>query len=67
MMELDADIWRAVKALIDLHGEGAALCAAQCVAALLGEGDPAGAVIWGRVHAAIEEWQRRRRKGKPIN
>ena len=67
MIRLDVDIWRAAKALIDLHGEGAALCAAQCVAALLNEGDPAGAVIWSRVHAAIEEWQRRRRKGEPIN
>jgi hypothetical protein len=67
MTEPDADIWRVAKALIDRHGAGAALWAARRVTALLKEGDPAEAMFWTRVHAAIEELQRRRRKGEPFN
>jgi len=67
MMELDADIWRAAKALIDQYGDDAALWVAHRVSALIMENDCAEATTWARVHAAIEEWQRCRRKGEPIN
>jgi hypothetical protein len=67
MMELDADIWRAAKALIDQYGDDAELWVAHRVAALIMENDCAGATTWARVHAAIEEWQRCRRNGEPIN
>jgi len=66
-MELDADIWRAAKALIDQYGDDAALWVAHRVAALITENDCAEATIWTRVHAAIEELQRGRREGEPIN
>jgi len=66
-MEFDADIWRAAKDLIDLHGESAALRAAGRVAAFLKERDSAGAMIWTRVHGAVEELQRARREGEPLN
>jgi hypothetical protein len=66
MTELDADIWRLANALIDRHGNGAALWVAQRVTALLKEGDPVEAMFWTRVHQVIEELQRGRRDGEPI-
>ena len=54
----DVDIWRAAHLLIERHGEVAALMAAQRADELIEDGDVEGWLIWRRIVAAIEEWQR---------
>ncbi len=63
----DPDIFRAAKLMIDQHGEDAAIRAAQRADELLEEGDLDGATVWRRILEAIEELQRGRRDGEPIN
>ena len=63
----DPDIFRAAKLLMDQHGEDAAIRAAQRADELLDEGDVDGAVVWRRILEAIEELQRGRREGEPLN
>jgi hypothetical protein len=61
------DIYRAAKLVIDRHGGDAALYAAARTAVLAGEGDDAGAAIWRRITAAVEELQRARRPDEAVN
>jgi len=61
------DIYRATKLVIDRHGDEAALYAAARTAVLAGEGDVEGAAIWCQITAAVEELQRERRPGEPVN
>jgi len=63
----DPDIFRAAKLLIDQHGEDAPIRAAQRADQLLVGGDLDGATVWRRILEAIEELQRGRRDGEPIN
>jgi hypothetical protein len=63
----DPDIFRAAKLLIDRHGEDAAIRAAQRADVPLDEGDVDGALVWRRILEAIEELQRERRNGEPLN
>jgi hypothetical protein len=63
----DPDIFRAAKLLIDQHGDDAAMRAAQRADGLLEEGDVDGAAVWRQILEAIEELQRGRREGEPLN
>ncbi len=63
----DPDIYRAAKLLIDRHGPDAPMRAAQRVDELLADGDMEGSAVWRRILEAIEELQRGRRDGEPIN
>jgi hypothetical protein len=63
----DVDIYRAAKLLVDQHGEDAGTRAAERADQLLEDGDIEGAAIWRAIMAAIEELQRERRDGEPIN
>jgi hypothetical protein len=53
--------------VIDNHREDAALYAKARTVVLAGEGDAEGAAIWRQITAAIEELQRERRPGEPVN
>jgi hypothetical protein len=53
--------------VIDRHGEEAALYATARTTVLAGEGDAEGAAIWGQITAAVEELQREKRPGEPVN
>ena len=61
------DTYRAAKLVIDNHREDAALYAMARTAVLAGEGDAEGAAIWRQITATIEELQRERRPGEPVN
>ncbi len=63
----DLDIFRAAKLVIDNHREDATLYAMERTVVLTGEGDAEGAAIWRQITAAIEELQRERRPGEPVN
>jgi hypothetical protein len=63
----DLDIFRAAKLVIDNHREDAALYSAARTTVHAGEGDTGGAAIWHQIAAAIEELQRERRPGEPVN
>ncbi len=63
----DPDIFRAAKLMIDQHGADAPIRAAQRADELLEEGDVDGAAVWRRILEAIEELQRERREGEPLN
>ena len=63
----DLDIYRAAKLLVDRHGEDASIRAAERADDLLEAGDIEGAVIWRSILAAIEELQRGRLDGEPLN
>jgi hypothetical protein len=63
----DPDIWQAAMLLMDQHGQGAALRAAQRADELMEEGDMDGAAIWRRITRAIEELRRERREGERFN
>lgn len=60
-MTEDIDIWRAVKLLVDRHGDDAPIQAAMRADQLLAEGDVDGQRIWKRILSAIEELLRGRR------
>ena len=61
------DIYRAAKLVIDQHGDGAALHAAQRADELLADGDPEGSAVWRHILAAIEELRRGRWPGEREN
>jgi hypothetical protein len=63
----DPDIFRAAKLMIDQHGADAAIRAAQRADELLDDGDVDGAVVWRQILGAIEELQRGRQDGEPLN
>ncbi len=63
----DPDIYRAAKLMIDQHGEDAAIRAAQRADELLDDGDVEGSAVWRRILEAIDELQRGRREGEPLN
>jgi hypothetical protein len=65
--DLDLDIYQAAKLLVDQHGEDAPIRAAERADELLETGDFEGAAIWRSVLAAIEEMQRGRLDGEPLN
>lgn len=57
-MQSDKDIYHAAQATIKIHGDGAALFAAQRADELLAEGDMKGRRAWHRIEGAISELQR---------
>jgi hypothetical protein len=63
----DLDIYRAAKLFVDQHGEDAGTRAAQWADELLQDGDTEGAAIWRAIMSAIEELQRGRHEGEPLN
>jgi hypothetical protein len=63
----DPDIFRGAKLLIDRHGENASPRAAERADQLLGAGDLIGATAWRHILKAVEELQRRLRKGERVN
>lgn len=54
----ELDIWRTAKILIDAHGDGAWLEAAQRADHCLENGNPDGVVVWKRVLRAVEDLRR---------
>ena len=66
-MTSDRDIYRTAKLIIDRHGDEAGLYAAGRADQLLEAGDIAGATVWRRIVAAIEELGRARRPDGPVN
>jgi hypothetical protein len=63
----DPDIFRAAKILIDQHGADAATRASLRADELLAVRDVEGSEVWHRILEAIEELQRGRREGEPLN
>jgi hypothetical protein len=63
----DLDIYRAAKLLLDQHGQDAPIRAAERADELLEDGDIEGAAIWRAIMSAIEELQRGRHNGEPLN
>ncbi len=57
-MTSNLDIYRSAHALIQQHGEAAAIEAAMKADAMLDKGDLDGAAVWRRIVAAINEMQR---------
>lgn len=66
-MTSDLDIYRTANLTIKRHGSQAQLEAAQRADALLDAGDMEGSATWRKVLAAIQELQRDRRPGEPVN
>jgi hypothetical protein len=66
-MTSDRDIYRTAKLIIDRHGDEAGLYAAGRADQLLEACDIAGATVWRRIVAAIEELGRARRPDEPVN
>ena len=62
-----APLYIAANLVIDEIGQDAATYAATRADLLHRDGDVLGAAAWRRVAPAIEELQRKRRKGKPTN
>ena len=61
------DIYRAAKRLVDQHGEDPPIRAAERADELLEAGDIEGAAIWRSIMGAIQELQRGRLDGEPLN
>ena len=57
-MTSDIDVYRSAHALIQQHGEAAAIEAAMKADAMLDEGDLDGAAVWRQIVTAINELQR---------
>ena len=57
-MTSNLDIYRSAHALINQHGEGAAIQAALKADAMLDKGNLDGAAVWRRIVAAVNELQR---------
>ena len=57
-MTTDLDIYRSAHALIQQHGDAAAIEAAMKADAMLDKGDLDGAAVWRRIVAAVNEMQR---------
>ena len=66
-MTSDRDIYRTARLIIDRHGDEAGLYAAGHADQLLEAGDIAGAIVWRRIGAAIEELRRARRPDEAVN
>jgi hypothetical protein len=66
-MNSDPDIFRAAKLLIEQHGDDAATRASLRADELLAERDAEASAVWRRIFEAIEELQRGRRDGEPLN
>ena len=63
----DPDIFRAAKLLIDQHCGAAPIRAVERAEELADKGDLHGVAVWRRILEAIEELQRGRREGEPLN
>jgi hypothetical protein len=63
----DPDYLYAANLVIEHYGQEAARHCARRAIHLLHTGDVDGSTVWRRILAAIEELQRGRRKGEPIN
>ena len=61
------EIYRAANLLVDQHGQNAPIRAAERADELLEDGDIEGAAIWRAIMSAIEELQRGRHNGEPLN
>ena len=57
-MTSDLDVYRSAHALIQQHGEAAAIEAAMKADAMLDKGDLDGAAVWRQVVAAVNDLQR---------
>ena len=57
-MTTDLDIYRSAHALIQQHGEWAAIEATMKADAMLDKGDLDGAAVWRRIVAAVNDIQR---------
>ena len=57
-MTTDLDIYRSAHALIQQHGDAAAIEAAMKADAMLDKGDLDGAAVWRRIVAAVNDIQR---------
>ena len=57
-MTTDLDIYRSAHALIQQHGEAAAIEAAMKADSMLDKGDLDGAAVWRQIVAAVNEMQR---------
>ena len=57
-MTTDLDIYRSAHALIQQHGEAAAIEAAMKADAMLDKGNLDGAAVWRQIVAAVNEMQR---------
>jgi hypothetical protein len=66
-MTSDRDTYRTARLIIDRHGDEAGLYAAGRADQLLEAGDIAGAIVWRRIGAAIEELRRARRPDEAVN
>jgi len=55
----EIDIYRSAHALIQRHGEAAAIEAAIKADAMLDDGDLDGAAVWRRIVAAVNEIERK--------
>lgn len=61
------DILATAKLVIEQHGASALYFANGRIAELREQGAHTGAEVWQRVAGAIEEMQRERRTGEPVN
>ena len=57
-MTSDLDIYRSAHALIQQHGEAAAMEAAMKADAMLDKGNLDGAAVWRQIVAAVNDLQR---------
>ena len=56
-MTSNLDVYRSAHALVQQHGEGAAIQAAMEADAMLDKGDLDGAAVWRRIVAAVNDIQ----------
>ena len=63
----ELDIYRATKLLVEQHSGDAGTRAGERADELLQAGDTEGAAIWRAINAAVEELQRGRQHGEPLN
>jgi hypothetical protein len=54
----DLDLWRAANLMVERHGDGAALVAAQRADEMLAQGDTEGQLVWKHILTAVNELQR---------
>ncbi len=66
-MIADPDLFNAADAVIECYGPGAAAHCAKRLCQHIDAGDRDGAVIWWAILQTIEQLQRHRRHGEPLN
>lgn len=67
-MIAEADLWRAVNLLLELHGADAWQVAAERADELLGEGNSDGCAVWTRILKAVAELARAKiARGERVN